>query len=170
MEKKQSTIYEGQSNKIDQRIINEIKNLKSHPSPLFDAHALPSDMRVWHFTLKGYPQSVYEGGLYHGVIRLPKEYPLKPPDIQFLTPNGRFNTHQNICLSASGFHPESWSPLWKVRNLVESIGAFMLAEDNHVGYINSSVSRRRELAQSSKVYECKECGFLRKEGDKTKPI
>lgn len=27
----------------------------------------------------------FEGGFYHGVIKLPNSYPLKPPNIMFLT-------------------------------------------------------------------------------------
>jgi len=38
-------------------------------------------MHTWHFTLRGYPDSLYDGGLYHGVIKLPSDYPLKPPDV-----------------------------------------------------------------------------------------
>jgi len=30
------------------------------------------------------------GGFYHGILNLPSEYPLKPPNIEFVTPNGRF--------------------------------------------------------------------------------
>lgn len=29
-------------------------------------------------------------GVYHGILTLPSEYPFKPPNIQFVTPNGRF--------------------------------------------------------------------------------
>jgi ubiquitin-conjugating enzyme E2 J1 len=138
MDKSKSNLYGAQSSKINSRILNEIKNLQTHPSPLFHAAPMENDMHVWHFTLRGYPESVFSRGLYHGVIKLPKEYPLKAPDIQFFTPNGRFKVNTNICLSASGFHPESWTPLWKVRNLVEAIGAFMLSEDAGIGRVDSS--------------------------------
>ena len=37
---------------------------------------------------------------------------MKPPNIIFLTPNGRFATNQKICLSISAYHPESWNPAW----------------------------------------------------------
>ena len=39
----------------------------------------------WHFTIKGAPDSDYEGGLYHGKIIFPTDYPFKPPDIVILT-------------------------------------------------------------------------------------
>jgi len=33
-----------------------------------------------------------QGGIYHGRILLPPEYPFKPPSFIMLTPNGRFET------------------------------------------------------------------------------
>lgn len=50
-----------------------------------------------HFTFLGTPNSEFEGGLYHGVIFLPDEYPMKPPHIQFYTESGRFEIRTNIC-------------------------------------------------------------------------
>ena len=39
----------------------------------------------WHFTIRGPPDTPFEGGVYHGRILLPTQYPLKPPNIMFLT-------------------------------------------------------------------------------------
>ena len=50
----------------------------------------------------------FEGGVYHGRILLPIDYPFKPPNIVFLTPNGRFEAGKKICLSISAHHPEEW--------------------------------------------------------------
>lgn len=50
----------------------------------------------------------FEGGFYHGRILLPIDYPFKPPNIVFLTPNGRFEAGKKICLSISAHHPEEW--------------------------------------------------------------
>ena len=43
--------------------------------------------------------TVYEGGLYHGLVRLDHEYPAKAPSICLLTPNGRWEVGKAICLS-----------------------------------------------------------------------
>jgi ubiquitin-protein ligase len=48
----------------------------------------------------------YEGGVYHGKIVFPPEYPFKPPSISLFTPNGRFATNTKLCLSMTDFHPE----------------------------------------------------------------
>lgn len=68
----------------------------------------------WHFTLRGAPGTAFEGGLYHGLISLPYNYPFKPPYIMFFTPNGRFELHEKICLSFTNYHPEYWQPAWTI--------------------------------------------------------
>ena len=62
----------------------------------------------WHFSFSGVPGSAFEGGIYHGRFLIPREFPRMAPRVQMLTPNGRFKTFTDICLSASSFHPESW--------------------------------------------------------------
>ena len=39
----------------------------------------------WHFTVRGADDSDFDGGIYHGRITLPSEYPMKPPSIMLLT-------------------------------------------------------------------------------------
>lgn len=74
-------------------------------------------MFEWHFTIRGPSDTVYENGVYHGRIILPPEYPMKPPSLILLTPNGRFETNKKICLSISGYHPETWLPSWSSKYL-----------------------------------------------------
>ncbi|KAG0450291.1 hypothetical protein HPP92_026855, partial [Vanilla planifolia] len=66
----------------------------------------------WQFAILGPRDSEFEGGIYHGRIQLPAEYPFKPPSFMLLTPNGRFETQTKICLSISNHHPEHWQPSW----------------------------------------------------------
>jgi ubiquitin-protein ligase len=68
---------------------------------------LSSNLKHWHFSFVGC--GIFERGLYHGVIILPKDYPGSPPRVQMWTPNGRFVPGIDICLSASAYHPETWT-------------------------------------------------------------
>lgn len=67
------------------RIQQEIKDFQNNPSDTFHAEPLKEDLHVWHFTIKGPPDTEFEGGIYHGKIELPFDYPLKPPALYFLT-------------------------------------------------------------------------------------
>ena len=50
----------------------------------------PNNLFVWHYVIFNLKDCPYEGGFYHGKLLFPPEYPLKPPGIIMLTPNGRF--------------------------------------------------------------------------------
>ena len=82
-------------------------------------------------------QSLLQGGIYHGRILLPPEYPFKPPSFLLLSPNGRFETNTKICLSISSHHPEHWQPSWSVRTALTALIAFFPTPGN--GAIGSLV-------------------------------
>ena len=67
------------------RIQQEIKEFQNNPSNTFHAEPLKDELHVWHFTIKGPSETEFEGGIYHGKIELPFDYPLKPPALYFLT-------------------------------------------------------------------------------------
>ena len=55
------------------------------PTPMYFAQPLEENLFEWHFTILGPSGTDFEGGLYHGRIILPTEYPMKPPSIILLT-------------------------------------------------------------------------------------
>ncbi|KAF0992031.1 hypothetical protein HZS_605 [Henneguya salminicola] len=93
------------------RLLREAMEL-SNATGEYYAQPLDENIFEWHFTIRGPPQTPYEGGMYHGKIIFPTDYPIKPPEIIFLTPNGRFQINKKICLSVSNYHPEHWRPSW----------------------------------------------------------
>ncbi|XP_034944811.1 ubiquitin-conjugating enzyme E2 J1-like [Chelonus insularis] len=126
-------------------------------------HACPLEDNLfeWHFTVRGPPSSEFDGGIYHGRIILPPEYPMKPPNIVLLTPNGRFEIHKKICLSISGHHPETWQPSWSIRTALLALIAFMPTPGNDtIGSLNYSVEERQKLAKKSQKWECEICGKI----------
>lgn len=82
---------------------------------------MEDNLFVWHFTVRGPKGTDFAGGIYHGRISLPPEYPFKPPSIMLLTPNGRFETNKKICLSLTAHHPEHWQPAWGIRTILEAL-------------------------------------------------
>ena len=111
-----------------------------------------------------------QGGLFHGRILLPPEYPFKPPTFAFLSvreasrkggappphrsthallplrgaqPNGRFEVNTKICLSISTHHPEHWQPSWSLRTALTALVAFFPTKgDGAIGALDYTPQAR----------------------------
>lgn len=101
----------------------------------------------------GIEGTAFEGGVYHGRLILPKNYPGSPPRVQVFTPTGRFIPRADICLSASHFHPETWTATWTVRTLVESLRLHMLTTANEIGGIEATREQRVAFAKASRQWK-----------------
>ena len=110
------------------RLKSDYMEMKKNPRPYILAEPLPSNILVWHYVIKGPEETPYEGGIYHGIIKFPTDYPFKPPAIYILTPNGRFKTNVQLCMSISSFHPETWNPSWSVGSILAGFLSFMLED------------------------------------------
>ncbi|PNF28086.1 Ubiquitin-conjugating enzyme E2 J1 [Cryptotermes secundus] len=140
------------------RLMREACELKE-PTEEYWAHPLDDNLFEWHFTVQGPPATDFEGGVYHGRILLPAEYPMKPPNIILITPNGRFETNKKICLSISGHHPETWQPSWSIRTALLALIAFMPTPGNGtIGSLDYTPEERQMLARKSQMLECPSCG------------
>ncbi|KAK3728112.1 hypothetical protein QZH41_014269, partial [Actinostola sp. cb2023] len=139
------------------RLMREAKELHQ-PTELYYAQPLEDNLFEWHFTVRGPPDTAFEGGRYHGRITLPPEYPMKPPSIMLLTPNGRFETGKKICLSMSAHHPETWQPSWSIRTVLMAIIGFMPSKGaGAIGALDYSPKERSILARKSMEWKCSVC-------------
>ncbi|GMH49629.1 hypothetical protein TrVE_jg5203 [Triparma verrucosa] len=143
------------------RIHADVKELAKSPSSMYTAAPLDDDLFVWHFTLRGPPKTEFEGGVYHGQILLPPDYPFKPPNIVFNTPNGRFAVGTKICLSISAYHPEHWQPAWGIRLILEAlISFFPTPSEGAIGGLDWKPEERKRLAAESGKWYCPHCGCI----------
>ncbi|CAB3375406.1 Hypothetical predicted protein [Cloeon dipterum] len=125
------------------------------------ARPLEDNLFEWHFTVRGPSGTDFEGGLYHGRILLPPEYPMKPPNIILLTPSGRFEVNKKICLSISGHHPETWQPSWSIRTALLALVAFMPTDgQGTIGALDYTPEERQVLAKRSANWSCDQCGHI----------
>jgi ubiquitin-conjugating enzyme E2 J1 len=145
------------------RLMREASEL-SQPTDMYVARPLEDNLFEWHFTIRGPPDSAFEGGIYHGRITLPHDYPYKPPSLMLLTPTGRFETNTKICLSISSYHPETWLPSWSIGTALTALIAFFETPGKGaLGSLDCSDEQRRKFAKDSLKWKCSECGCNMKE-------
>ncbi|XP_013886445.1 ubiquitin-conjugating enzyme E2 J1 [Austrofundulus limnaeus] len=139
------------------RLMKEAAELRD-PTEHYHAQPLEDNLFEWHFSVRGPPDSDFDGGVYHGRIVLPPEYPMKPPSIILLTPNGRFEVGKKICLSISGHHPETWQPSWSIRTALIAIIGFMPTKgEGAIGSLDYTPEERKALAKKSQDFCCETC-------------
>ncbi len=132
-----------------QRLKQDYLRIVKDPVPYVTAHPLPSNILEWHYVVRGPDGTAYEGGLYHGKLSFPPEFPFKPPSIYMLTPNGRFKTNTRLCLSISDYHPDTWNPAWSVSTILTGLLSFMLESNPTMGSIETSDYEKKVLAKQS---------------------
>jgi ubiquitin-conjugating enzyme E2 J2 len=135
------------------RIKGDYRLLKKEPLEFIDAYPDEKDMLIWYYLIKGPPDSEYKNGYYIGKIMHNPEYPLKGPDYMMLTPNGRFVIDKKICLTNSAYHPESWSAIWNIRNMLDGFLSVLVADqDSGISHIkrhkNSTIEREKFANES----------------------
>ncbi len=142
------------------RILSEARELANDSSDLYSASPLEDNMFEWHFTLRGPANTEFANGLYHGRILLPAEYPMRPPNLMLLTPNGRWELNKKICLTFTGFHEEMWQPAWGIRTALLGLQTFMTAKAEAavgIGALDYPVQAREKLAKESRKWTCDVC-------------
>jgi len=143
------------------RLTRELKAIQKSPltNPRVYTTPLERNILEWHYVIEGSKDTPYEGGFYWGKLVFPKEYPLKPPSVLMLTPNGRFRIGKRLCLSMSDFHPESWNPMWSVSTIITGLISFMVETAPTLGSIESSESQKKKFAQFSLDYNVRDPKF-----------
>ena len=140
------------------RLMREAAELAT-PTEFYYAAPLEDNLFEWHFSVRGQSGTSFEGGIYHGRIIFPPEYPLKPPSVILLTPNGRFEVNRKICLSISSHHPETWQPSWSIRTVLLAIVGFMPTPGKGaIGALDWTDTERKKLAKASLTWSCLTCG------------
>jgi ubiquitin-conjugating enzyme E2 J2 len=124
-------------------------------APFYVAHEEDNLLHCW-VVLRGPKGTAFEGGLFLGRIEFPHNFPVAPPKLFMVTPNGRVHLNQRFCTTFSDFHPEEWSPSWSVVTLCKGLVSFLFDESNEYkgmyGAINATAEERRALAAKSHAF------------------
>lgn len=101
--------------------------------------------------ITGAAETPYEGGVFRLEVQVPREYPLKPPRVRFLTkiyhPN--IDSQGRICLDTLNMPPKgAWKPALNIATLLTTIQALMSAPNPDDGLMADITDEyRRNPAQ-----------------------
>lgn len=122
-----------------------------------------NDLLKWYFIVYDLKDTEFENGIYFGKIILPSEYPLRPPDFIFITPNGRFQTEKKICTTFSAYHQETYTSTWNILTMMEGMISFMtdLKPDIGLGSMESTTEDKKQFANSSLAWNLRNSEFIK---------
>jgi ubiquitin-protein ligase len=145
---------------VNKRVIKDIQDGTIALKADFGISIAPEEDNMYrvHFLLPGPEDTPFEGGLYHGMIRLNDNHPLSAPNIHMITPSGRFkpetcpipNGSRGICPTTSSFHPECWTPVNNITTILEGLISLMCdLNDVGIGGLRTSAEEIKKLAGQS---------------------
>lgn len=135
------------------RLSSEFKLLMKEPLDNVKVTLVNDNLDTWYIKIYNLTDEEYKGGEYLMEILISKDYPFNAPDFRMLTPNGRFDVNRKLCFSNSGYHPESWSPMWNMKTIIMGFVSFFLEKHSTgIGHITTSVEEKKTFAQQSIEY------------------
>lgn len=145
---------------VCRRVIQDVQNGMRNLKREMGTYICPEQDNYFnvHFLIPGPEKTPFQGGLYHGMVRLDAEHPAKPPAVFMFTPSGRFNTRKypvsakdrGLCTTFTAWHPESWSPLNNLETIMKGFLSFMCDLTEHgIDSINEGEEKMRILAKAS---------------------
>ncbi|CCE73050.1 Piso0_000061 [Millerozyma farinosa CBS 7064] len=148
------------SSTCKQVLLKEYQQAQRSPYEHATVYMDEQNIRMWYFLLNGPSGTPYERGLYLGFMLFPSDFPYNPPEIQLISPTGRFKQRHAICLSFSSFHSEAWNASWTVEKILLALNSFMASDEWAAGCTepkSSTVEYTRSIAAASKkwlYYRC----------------
>jgi ubiquitin-protein ligase len=143
--------------------MHDLASIRKEPMPYIKSTPDPNNLLTWYFMINGLDNCDYKDGQYIGKITYPSTYPYEAPRFMMLTPNGRFNTNINICMTNSSYHADQWSPLWTTRTILMGFLSIMMDNEEHgIGHIQSTSNDKQQCAKNSLGYNQQHCSNILK--------
>jgi len=123
------------SGAASKRILKELRAVAAGDSNVWlhsgeGVHIFPSesDLTSWRVLVEGPPGSPFEGGRFALDVKIPDDYPFKPPVVRFETPVYHCNVSDSggICLDVL---KESWSAALSVPKALEAVRSLLAQPD-----------------------------------------
>ena len=160
-----------------ERIIYEYKDLVINPDPncgILVSLENENDYRLWKVSLFGPKDTSYSKGLFFMNVKFPDEYPIKPPEVCFLTPVYHLNINDKAPKSPNDIPLGKvsistlnwWKSEYSMRELLIKI--FVLFYNGNPDNC-FDLDKAEEFCENRAVYEEKIKHFTKKYANPSKP-
>jgi ubiquitin-conjugating enzyme E2 R len=114
-------------------LANQLRSILNDPVEGFTVEADEANFFEWKVWIEGPKDTCYEGGVFQLALKFPKDYPMAPPELKFVSDFWHPNVFANgkVCMSIlhppgedamSGELPEErWLPTQSVTTIILSL-------------------------------------------------
>lgn len=147
----------------------QLMELNKNPVEGFSAGLIDeADLYNWEILIVGPPDTYYEGGFFKCHMVFPKDFPIKPPTLKFISEIWHPNVHENgnVCISILhepgndqyGYESaeERWLPIHTVESIVLSVIS-MLSDPNDESPANINAAKQWREDRDGFKKKCKKC-------------
>jgi ubiquitin-conjugating enzyme E2 D/E len=127
------------------RVMKELNAIED-ASTCYSATIVDDDIFHWQASINGPEDSPYEGGIFRLDIRIPRDFPLNPPQIRFKTKIYHPNIHLTgaICLNIL---QSQWNSTCSIEYLLSSIRSLLTDANSDDPYNARAALYHREDRQ-----------------------
>lgn len=156
-----------------QRVLqSQYRYFHRHPDDHLMVVMDEADIRVWYMMVVGLSEPFLHGQFIFK-FTIPDEFPMRPPSIEALTPNGVFDLGGPLCISIGEFHEKdkTWVPsigmpgcgrqMWNALLCFEYEDAIQPA----VRVLYSTDEEKQRIASASVAYNREHCVALMQKFD-----
>mmetsp|Transcript_39123 Transcript_39123/g.97914 ORF Transcript_39123/g.97914 Transcript_39123/m.97914 type:complete len:162 (+) Transcript_39123:106-591(+) len=107
------------------RLLADFRSLQSDAPEGISASPVSDDnMFIWEATIVGPDETPWEGGIFSLTIRIPPNYPDRPPNVRFTTEMFHPNVFEdgNLCLDII---QDQWKPIYTIGTVLTSIQSLL---------------------------------------------
>ncbi len=138
-------------NRLQKVITSQYRFHHKHPDDYMMIVMDETNIQEWYALVVGLDEPFIHGQ-YLFKFTIPKDFPMKPPRVEALTPNGVFELGGPFCISVGDFHKDKWMPSLGITGFARQVWNAMLFFDQDDARPHKTVRILHTSNVSKKTY------------------
>jgi len=119
----------------------------------------------WYALLVGIwgSEGEYQNGEYLVEVILPDDFPFKPPEFYFKTPNGVYGVDKKVCISIGTYHADNYRATLGVMGFVNNLVSGLIGWQtlgSGIELVQTTAAQKKKMANESAQFNRKHYGAI----------
>ncbi len=136
--------------------MGDIRKLRKNPLHGIITSPDPNNVLLWHATMEGPPDTLFEGATFLLSLQFSEEYPRRPPVVKFLSQVFHPNVYTNGSICLDILENKKWNPVYDAGAILQSIQS-LLSDPNPESPANAEAAKLFSTDQREYRRRCRMC-------------